>query len=56
MGQTTVEEEDIKAEVENTCGEPAPPVDTTFPAMARSRADRYPDLPDFLLRRRECAA
>jgi len=25
MGQTTVEEEDIKAEVENTCGEPAPP-------------------------------
>jgi len=25
MGQTTVEEEDIKAEVENTCGKSAPP-------------------------------
>ena len=25
MGQTTVEEEDIKAEVENTCGKPVPP-------------------------------
>jgi len=25
MGQTAVEEQDIKAEVENTCGKPVPP-------------------------------